>query len=58
MHSTSSNLQLVHGEPCSTTLHRTFLARQHAHAFDALLLAGLPEEALNPAKEAFRFDAI
>jgi hypothetical protein len=29
MHSTSSSLQLVQGAPCSTTLHRTFLARQH-----------------------------
>ena len=35
MHSTSSSLQLVHGAPCSTTLHRTFRARQHWHAFDA-----------------------
>ena len=58
MHSTSSSLQLVQGAPCSTTLHRTFLARQQAHAFDALLFAGLPEGLLNPAVEAFRFDDI
>lgn len=58
MHSTSSSLQLVQGAPCSTTLQRTFLARQQAHAFDALLFAGLPEGLLNPAVEAFRFDDI
>ena len=58
MHSTSSNLQLVQGAPCSTTLHRTFLARQQAHAFEALLFAGLPEGLLNPAVEAFRLDWI
>lgn len=29
IHSTSSSLQLVHGAPCSTTLQRTFRARQH-----------------------------
>jgi len=37
-------------------LHRTFLARQQAHALAALLFAGLPEGLLNPALEAFRFD--
>lgn len=58
MHSTSSSLQFVHGAPCSTTLHRTFLALQHAHAFEALLLAGLPEGCLKPAVEAFRFVAV
>lgn len=40
MHSTSSNLQLVHGAPCSTTLHRTFRARQHWQAFDARRFTG------------------
>lgn len=42
MHSTSSNLQFVHGAPCSVTLHLTFLARQHWHAFEALRLTDLP----------------
>jgi len=38
IHSTSSNRQFVHGAPCSTTLHLTFLARQHWQAFEALRL--------------------
>ena len=42
MHSTSSSLQFVHGAPCSVTLHLTFLARQHWHAFEALRLTDLP----------------
>lgn len=37
MHSTSSNRQLVHGGPCSTTLQRTLRARQHWQALEALL---------------------
>lgn len=37
MHSTSSNLQLVHGI-CSTTLQRTLRVRQHWQALDARLL--------------------
>jgi len=41
MHSTSSSLQLVHGAPCSTTLQRTFLARQHWQAFEARRLTVL-----------------
>jgi len=41
MHSTSSSLQLVHGAPCSTTLQRTFLARQHWQAFEARRLTAL-----------------
>ena len=36
IHSTSSRRQLVQGI-CSTTLQRTFLARQHWQAFDARL---------------------
>ena len=42
MHSTSSNRQLVHGAPCSVTLHRTLRARQHWQALDALLLTDRP----------------
>jgi hypothetical protein len=42
MHCTSSSLQLVQGEPCSTTLHRTFRVLQLAQAFEALLFTGLP----------------
>lgn len=54
MHSTSSSLQLVHGAPCSTTLHRTLRARQHWQAFEALrltLFAGRAP-AFNPASVA------
>lgn len=40
IHSTSSNLQLVQGAPCSTTLHLTLRARQHWQAFDALRFTG------------------
>lgn len=55
MHSTSSSLQLVQGAPCSTTLHRTFRARQHWHAFEALrltALAGLTPLLFSPASVA------
>lgn len=31
----------MHGAPCSTTLHLTFLARQHWHALEARLFTGL-----------------
>lgn len=53
IHSTSSNLQFVQGAPCSTTLHRTFRARQHWQAFEARRLT-----ARNPVEEelgALRF---
>jgi len=58
MHSTSSNLQFVHGAPCSTTLHRTLRALQHWQAFDALLFtlfAGRMPFDLSPASLAVRF---
>lgn len=42
MHSTSSSLQLVHGAPCSVTLHLTLRERQHWHALEALLLTERP----------------
>lgn len=60
MHSTSSSLQLVHGAPCSTTLHLTLRDRQHWHAFDALrftLFAGLILPGFRPAASAVRLDA-
>jgi hypothetical protein len=41
-HSTSSSRQFVHGAPCSTTLHLTFRALQHAQALLALRFTGLP----------------
>lgn len=40
MQGTSSKRQFVHGAPCSTTLQRTFRARQHWHAFEARRLTG------------------
>jgi hypothetical protein len=43
----------VHGEPFSTTSHRTFLARQQQHAFEARRLTGR-ELAESPAVEALR----
>lgn len=39
-HLTSSNLQLVHGEPFSTTSHRTLRALQQQQAFDARRFIG------------------
>lgn len=48
MHSTSSKRQFVHGAPCSTTLQRTFRARQHWQAFDALLLTARKPALLFP----------
>lgn len=53
-HSTWSKRQFVHGEPFSTTSHRTLRARQQQQAFEARLLTGRlwPEI---PAVEAFRF---
>jgi hypothetical protein len=57
MHSTSSSRQFVQGAPCSTTLQRTFLERQHWHALEALLLTlfggRMP---LRPASDAVRFE--
>ena len=56
MHSTSSSLQLVQGAPCSVTLHRTFRARQHWHAFEALLFTERPDGCPSiPAWAALRF---
>ena len=56
MHSTSSSRQFVQGAPCSTTLQRTFLERQHWHALEALLLTLLGGRMpLSPASEAVRF---
>ena len=58
VHSTSSSLQLVHGAPCSTTLHRTLRDLQHWQAFDARLLTlfgGRMPLGLSPASEAVRF---
>lgn len=58
MHSTSSSLQLVHGAPCSTTLQRTFLDRQHWQALEALrftLFAGRMPFGFSPAASAVRF---
>ena len=55
MHSTSSSLQFVQGAPCSVTLHRTFRARQHWHAFEALLFTERPVVVpSNPAWVALR----
>ena len=57
IHSTSSSLQLVQGL-CSTTLQRTFRARQDWQAFDALLLTllcTLAPVAGKPASLAFLF---
>lgn len=50
----------MHGAPCSTTLHRTFLALQHWHALDALrftLFAGRTP-LLRPASVALRFAVV
>ena len=58
MQSTSSSLQFVHGAPCSTTLHLTFLERQHWQAFEALrftLLFGRIPFGFKPASPAVRF---
>lgn len=52
-HSTSSNLQLVHGIPLSTTSHRTFLERQHWQAFEARLFTGRVLMEGNPAVADF-----
>lgn len=60
MHSTSSNLQLVHGAPCSTTLHRTFRARQHWQALDARRFTGRkvwPAGFPATVEDLFRFEA-
>lgn len=48
----------MQGAPCSTTLQRTFLARQHWQALDArrfTLLAGRIPLGLRPASVAERF---
>jgi len=58
MQSTSSSLQFVHGAPCSVTLHLTFRALQHWHAFEALLFTERPVGCPSiPAWAALRFGA-
>ena len=57
IHSTSSSRQFVQGAPCSTTLQRTFLERQHWHALEALLFTLLGGRMpLRPASEAVLFE--
>lgn len=53
-HSTWSNRQFVHGEPFSTTSHRTLRARQQQQALEARLFTGRLW-AESPAVEAFLF---
>lgn len=52
-HSTWSSRQFVHGEPLSTTSHRTLRARQQQQAFEARRFTGR-ELAASPAVEALR----
>jgi len=56
--STSSNRQFVHGAPNSITLHLTFRARQHRHAFGARRLLLLGGRSVRSASTQDRFKVV